>query len=350
MLAAIAMAASAVVLLTSLAHTRFGLYFDDLGELVVAVVAAGAALWRSRSAGSRQLRRAWILIALAAMSWAVGEALWSWFELGQGKNPFPSLADVGYLGFPIFAGAALLSYPSEPASRSRHRVLDSLMAVGALGLISWETVLTAVSSHPSGSGLTLGVSLAYPISDLLVLMLVVLTLARAPGNRISLALLGAGCAALVLSDSLFAYLTAVTRYDGGAVDLGWMAAFVLIALAAVARERLADDSPTAWARRFGDSNSLLNYAPVVAALAVTLALAAGGHLLNVYQLAAAAAVVMTMLLRQHVMLRHNAELAAALAGREAAAGPSGIPRRLDRPRQPGALPGPARPCARAAPA
>jgi diguanylate cyclase (GGDEF)-like protein len=310
------MAFSAVVLVTPLAVTPFGLYFDDLGELVAAVVAAGAAFWRSRKVSSPQLRRAWLLIALASASWAIGEALWSWFELGQGKNPFPSFADIGYLGFPVFAGAALLRYPSEDGSRSSHRVLDSLMGVGALALISWETVLTAVSSHPSGSGLTLGVSLAYPISDLLVLVLVVLTLARAPGNRVSLSLVAAGCAALVLSDSLFAYLTAVTRYAGGAVDLGWMAAFVLLALAAVARERPALPSTASSARQFGGRTSLFYYAPVVAALVVTLALAAGGHLLNVYQLACAAAVMMTMLLRQHLMLRHNAELTSALAGRE----------------------------------
>ncbi len=310
------MVVSAVVLLSPLAPTRFGFYFDDLGELVAAAVAAGAALWRSRSAPSPKLRRSWLLMALASASWTVGEGLWSWFELGQGKDPFPSVADIGYLGFPVFAGAALLSYPtSSDAASGRNRMLDSLMGIGALGLISWETVLTAVSSNPAGSGLSLGVSLAYPMSDLLVLTLVILTLARAPGSKVALTLMAAGCASLVLSDSLFAYLTAKTSYNGGAVDLGWMAAFVLLALAAVARERPGDTmSPTA--RLIRDRTSLLTYAPVVAALGVTLALGAGGRLLNVYQQACAAAVVMTMLLRQYLMLRRNAKLTAALAGRE----------------------------------
>ncbi len=315
-LAIVTMAVSAAVLLSPLAPSRFGFYFDDLGELVVAVVAAGAALWRSRSLTPPRLRRAWLLMAFASASWAVGEALWSWFELGQGKNPFPSVADIGYLGFPILASAALLSYPASPgATGGRNRMLDSLMGIGALGLISWETVLTAVSSSPAGGGLSLGVSLAYPISDLVILTLVILTLARAPGSKVSLMLMGAGCASLVLSDSLFAYLTARTSYRGGAVDLGWMAAFVLLALAAVARERPEDNvSPTA--RLIRDRTSLLTYAPVVAALGVTLALGAGGHLLNVYQQACAAAVIMIMLLRQYVMLRSNAELTSALAGRE----------------------------------
>ena len=45
------MAVSAVVLLTPLALTPFGFYFDDLGELAAALVAAAAAFWRSRHGG-----------------------------------------------------------------------------------------------------------------------------------------------------------------------------------------------------------------------------------------------------------------------------------------------------------
>ena len=157
LVAAGVMVVSAVVLLTPLSATRFGWYFDDLGELAAALVAAAAAYWRSRNAAQPQLRRSWRLMAVGCGCWAVGEALWSWFELGQGRDPFPSLADVGYLGFPLAAGAALLCYPGEAgASRGGRRVLDSLMAVGALGLISWETVLTAVSGAPADSGLRSG--------------------------------------------------------------------------------------------------------------------------------------------------------------------------------------------------
>ena len=255
-------------------------------------------------------------MALASASWTVGEALWSWFELGEHKNPFPSVSDIGYLGFPIAASVALLCYPASPgASRGGQRLLDSLMAVVSLGLISWETVLSAVSGAPADSGLTFWVSLAYPITDLLVLMLVVLTVARAPGNKLSLSLMAAGCGALAVSDSLFAYLTATTGYTGGAVDIGWMAAFVLLALAAAASDR-PRDMVFAAPRHVGDRASLLNYTPVIAALAVTLALSAVGHAPTFGQLAVAALIIMVMLTRQYLMLRRNAELAVALARRE----------------------------------
>ncbi|HEX4432038.1 MAG TPA: EAL domain-containing protein [Frankiaceae bacterium] len=318
-LAGVTLAVSAIVLLTPIASTRFGWYFDDLGALAVSLVAAAGAIWRSRKASHRALRRSWMLMALGCSSWAIGEALWCWFELGQDKNPFPSVADVGYLGFPLAAGAALLCYPaSQGFARSGQRILDSLMAVGSLGLISWETVLRAVSGSPADSAFAFSVSLAYPVTDLVVLMLVVLTLARAPGSKLSLALMAGGCTALAVSDSLFAYLTATTGYSGGAVDLGWIAAFVLLALASVAPEpsTASDPRPDAEPLVQG-SASLLNYVPVIAAVAVTLGLAAAGHSPTVIQLGVAASIIAVMLLRQYLTLRRNAELATALAGREA---------------------------------
>ena len=87
-LAVAVMAVSAVVLVTPLALTPFGLYFDDLGELVAALIAAAAAFWRSRQAGSPKLRRAWLLIALASASWAVGEALVVVVRARSGQGSF----------------------------------------------------------------------------------------------------------------------------------------------------------------------------------------------------------------------------------------------------------------------
>ncbi|HEX4017788.1 MAG TPA: EAL domain-containing protein [Frankiaceae bacterium] len=318
-LAAFTMIVSAVVLLSPIASTRFGWYFDDLGALAVSAGAAVGAIWRSRRSSNRALRRSWILIAIGCSSWAIGEALWCWFELGQGKDPFPSVADIGYLGFPLAAGAALLCYPaSQGFPRSGQRMLDSLVAVGSLGLISWETVLRAVSGSPADSAFAFTISLTYPLTDLVVLMLVVLTLARAPGSKLALALIAAGCASLAVSDSLFAYLTATTGYTGGAVDLGWIAAFVLLGLASVAPDRSPSTGPLTEADKIRESQaSLLNYLPVIAAVGVTLALAAAGHAPTVLQLGVAASIISVMLLRQYLASRRNAELATALARREA---------------------------------
>ena len=320
MLAAAVMAVSTTILAGPWSGTTFGWYFDDLTELVVAAVASGCAARRAATSADRALRRSWRWMAIACASWALGEAIWSWLELARGQYPFPSIADIGYLGFPVFACAALLAYPTAGSvSGSGKRVLDALMVIGSLALVSWETVLGAVFRGAPDGFLTQVVTLAYPLSDLLVLALVVLTMTKARSDRLSLLLTTIGCAALVVSDSVFAYLTATTGYDGGAVDLGWMAAFVMIALAAVCRERrpseLLHERVTSAATELARP-SYLPYVPVAAALATTLGLAMAGQDPSVSQLALAVAIVGLLLSRQYLTLRRNHELSSQLANRE----------------------------------
>ena len=54
----------------------------------------------------------WRLLGASALSWASGQAAWTWYESVLGREvPFPSLADVGYLVAVPLAAAALLSVP-----------------------------------------------------------------------------------------------------------------------------------------------------------------------------------------------------------------------------------------------
>jgi diguanylate cyclase (GGDEF)-like protein len=316
--AAAVITAAAIVLLTPIANTRFGWWFDDVGDLVVAAVAAACCGWRAvRSRGRSRL--VWLVVSLACASWAAGEAAWCWFELIRGIDPFPSVADIGYLGFPVLVCVALMLYPAgDGTTGKRRRALDTAMTISAMALISWETVLGAVAkTSTDGSTLTDALSLAYPVTDLAVLVLTVLTLARARGGRWSLGLMAAGVVALSFSDSLFGYLTAVSSYSGGAVDLGWFAAFLLLTLAPLAGRSGSRDPNDAHGDRRPLRPALLTYAPLTAALVVTVVLAATGHRPSDGQLLLATAVVAILLVRQYLTARENARLANDLANREA---------------------------------
>ena len=327
--AAVVIAAFAVILLTSLNATRFGWYFDDIGLGVLAATASLCA-WRRARRASAQERRSWLLLALACASWAAGEVWWCWLELGRGQDPFPSLADIGYLGFPVAAAAALLAYPVVASTRNRQRVvLDALLATSALALISWETVLDALLRQPHENNLAFAVSFVYPITDVMVVALVVITIANSRTDIVALSLTAAGCGALAVSDSLFGYLTAVNAYSGGAADLGYVVAFVLLALAALHRdeERFSAVPPGSGKRRRREAASALRptperasfwpYIPVIAGAATTLASAATGHPPTTSQLSLAAVVVGLVLVRQYLTMHSNNELAEALAAREA---------------------------------
>ncbi len=70
--------------------------------------------------------------AAGAAAWSI----WTWYESVLGREvPFPSLADVGYLGAVPFAAAALITLPNgvrRPLAGRVRTVIDGLMIAGSL--------------------------------------------------------------------------------------------------------------------------------------------------------------------------------------------------------------------------
>ena len=241
--------------------------FDDIGEFVIAFLAAAACAYTAVRHQGRT-RVAWALMALSAFAWGAGEVAWSYFELLKGQQvPFPSLADLGYLTAMPFAIAAVLCFPAAPsrAVSLARTVLDGMLIAGSFLIISWATVLGAV--YRAGSDGLVGslIGLAYPIGDVLIGTMVVILAARAPRvTRLPLYLLACGLVANLLADSGFFYLTATSQYGAGnAIDVGWAAGYLLIAIAAfcaVSTPALPAEAEGPLGRR----GLLLPYLPVAA--------------------------------------------------------------------------------------
>ena len=231
--------------------TRFTSGLDDVVELVAAAIAAGACILVAERR-TPHLRRAWRWIGASALCWAVGEAIWTWYDLVVdpvvGQVPFPSAADVFFLlALPLAVIGVLLfpNAPREQVSRARS-ILDGVIVAGSLLFVSWTTTLGTVYRNGTGSVLAQSVGLAYPIGDVVIATVALIVIARGSGaRRTALGLIVAGLLCLTISDSSFAYLTEVGTFGfGNAVDTGWVAGYLLIALAALWPEDLApDESP-----------------------------------------------------------------------------------------------------------
>src|SRR2546430_14242705 len=66
---------------------------DDIGESVIAFVAAGACAFTAVRHRGRT-RAAWALMSLSAVAWGAGELAWLYHELINGQRvPVPALAD-----------------------------------------------------------------------------------------------------------------------------------------------------------------------------------------------------------------------------------------------------------------
>jgi diguanylate cyclase (GGDEF)-like protein len=288
---------------------------DDLLELGSAQLAAGSCGLAACGAQGR-LRIGWAALAAACASWSVGEAIWSVYELALHRDtPFPSFADVGFLLFPVGACVALLVFPARATRSDRRRMaFDGLTAACAIALVSWSTALGAVYSTSTGSLLAKAVGLAYPVSDIALLIVCVLVLSRASGHRRALALVAAGLALMAVADSAFAWATAQGSYDGGALlNLGWYAAFGLLALAPMMPGALTaapeDDRETV-------AGSLLPYLPLTAAVLVETYRYATGHHPSVLETVLCAVLMALVLGRQALTGRDNRQLALRLTQRE----------------------------------
>ena len=293
----------------------------DLSALASSAMAAGCGAWRAvHSVGRR--RRAWTALSAALTCWAIGDAIWAWLD-ATGQDPFPSVADIAYLAFGPLTCVGLLLLPVRgPRTHHLQGVLDALATTGALVLVSWMTALgAAVRAAEAVHPLASAVSVAYPVLDVLVTVLAVLTLARAPAGRprLPLALLVAGLVLNSIADSGFVYLTTATAgYEPGTVlDVIWSLGLGCLALAALLDHHGVD---TPRAPNAGEvvlpSGGLVPYVPIGVALAVVVVVEVTGTDPGPGGEVGALALVVLLLARQYLTLRQNTLLATRLAARE----------------------------------
>ena len=153
---------------------------------------------------------------------------------GGGSLPFPSLADLGYLGFyPLMLAALAVAVRRHVLGLGSSVWLDC--AVGSLGAATVLAVLLGPvlgSALISSSELAIVVAVAFPMFDL-VLVAAVAGVAvlggRHLGNRLLLLL--AGLMVFAAADVVYALQVAANTYVVGTVlDAGWAIGLVLLVL------------------------------------------------------------------------------------------------------------------------
>ncbi len=234
--------AFSAALITQWGGAAVSLQVSQVGLLVIAAFAVVCGATAARSAEGRQ-RQAWICMTVGMAGWTVGAALWIYYLSIADRSPFPSLADAGYLMFPVGAAFAMVLFPVGYSGHSRARfLLDGFIVAGALFEISWVFVLRSIFESEGTRSFTLALAVAYPVSDIVVATIAIMVLARArTGRRSTLAMLAGGVVFMAFSDSAFAYLSAQGVYmTGHVVDIGWAIAFLTFGMAALLSRRAPD--------------------------------------------------------------------------------------------------------------
>jgi diguanylate cyclase len=229
----------AVLVALYAAHQGLGLggrgvdgFFDDWindGLLWCAAVAClVGALRASRS------RVAWLLVALALASWAVGDTIWSIRFGHAAAPPSTSISDVFWLAwYPLIVAALALLVRDRVPGFELHRWIDGV-AVMLLVATPWVALfLQPVAEHSSASGLAVVLDFAYPLGDAVLvgaILGVFAVMAWRPG-RMWLAL-GVALTVMGVADAVNSVQALGHSHDRGVYDAAWAGAAILVAYAA----------------------------------------------------------------------------------------------------------------------
>src|ERR1700730_4451135 len=324
-----ATAAFGILVTIHVGNSEGWIAFEDLGEPLAALIAALACASRARrdrreavaaEDPGRGVWRAWRLLAWGMGVWAVGHGVQSVCELGFGlsRKP-PSLLDAAPLISSVLVIGCLLYMVSTPAGRLSHvrGAAEGLLIATGCFLISWCAVIAAVFASSEASVSAQIINLAYPVLDAIALSGVLFVAARGK-ERVppGLGLLGLGIACIAIADSAYWYLSARNPSFPrvSPIDVGWLAGFLAITMAAAQRPGTRE-----WMRRLAAGRVVPGLPTLPAALGIATALVSWltGRSLGPpgVLLAISAALVLLALLLQLIVVYENNALTTHLERR-----------------------------------
>jgi diguanylate cyclase (GGDEF)-like protein len=256
---------------------------SDLAFLPMGLLAAWHT-WRvgANRALAGRARLAWRLISLALLAYTAGDAIWSYYELRLGTEPFPSPADAGYLLFYPLMLAGLLAFPHAPVGRSAQIKFWLDITTVLLGgwMIVWYFVLGPTALVADADPTVVVLSTAYPIGDLILVFGTAALLLRQPGgsSRLAFGILGGGIVCFLVADLSFGYLSLLEAYEAGSgPDIYWMLAPWFIAAAAQFQNWRASLTPAVERRETEEMESVSPLPYVAVVLGYALLFVAGRY-------------------------------------------------------------------------
>jgi diguanylate cyclase (GGDEF)-like protein len=207
---------------------------DAIGRWAYDAVVLGAAvIVLARAAVMPGERRAWLALGAGLLLWAFGQTYYSTVLYYASPAPFPSPSDALFLAFyPASYLALVLLLGTRVAQLDPLAWVDGLIGALAIAAIVAALIFPPVVAALGGSALGIGVSLAYPCADLVLLGLLVGGFATSRWRSDATLLLIAG-ALLLFGGSDVVYLSVLGQSTEALnlASVGWPLAFLMLAAA-----------------------------------------------------------------------------------------------------------------------
>jgi diguanylate cyclase (GGDEF)-like protein/putative nucleotidyltransferase with HDIG domain len=208
---------------------------SNLLQVLAAGFAGGSGLWYAIFGNHSHQTRRWgyFCVGLGAALWATGQVMFTYYVIVN-IEPFPSLADVPFLGaYPcLIAGVALL-FGSMPIAGRARVLLDSAIAASSLGVIAWY--FWAGPKWADSGQQTVGklLSVAYPLCDVVFFFSALVLYNGAATTSVlrrSSIFLCSGAAFVATTDTIWNYYILDENFNASKwFDSGWVIGFILIA-------------------------------------------------------------------------------------------------------------------------
>jgi diguanylate cyclase (GGDEF)-like protein len=216
--------------------------YDAIGASAIVLALAGIRRHRPERMAP------WLLLAFGQALFVAGDLAWNWYEI-IGEDPFPSIADVLYLGgYPFMALGLFLLIRRRLAGGDRGGLVDAAILTTAVAILSWTFLIQPQVVVADIDPLSLAISLAYPLADLLLIG-VALGLVTTPGARtVSFRLLMLSLVLLLVADHVYALQVLDGSYVSGSwIDTIYLVSYLAFGAAALhpSMRRLTDPHPVA---------------------------------------------------------------------------------------------------------
>lgn len=206
----------------------FEVWLNDVLLWATAVVCLTGALKQTRG------RAAWLIVAVALTSWAIGDTIWSVRFGVQPRAPLTSVSDVFWLAwYPLVIAALVLLVRDRVPGFDLHRWIDGV-AVTLVVATPWVALfLQPALAHAHVSSFARALDFIYPLGDAILFgatLGVFALMAWRPGRM--WLVLGVALMVMALADAAYSVHASGSVHDHGIYDAAWVAGAALVAFAA----------------------------------------------------------------------------------------------------------------------
>jgi diguanylate cyclase (GGDEF)-like protein/PAS domain S-box-containing protein len=207
-----------------------GVIFNLIGVSSAVAMVAGVRLHQPSTPN------AWYLFGTGHALFVIGDIFYySASSLLDIEIPFPSAGDVFYLSvYPALVAGLLILVQRRNPRGDRAGLIDALIISTSLALMAWVFLMAPYAHDPALTFVQKVVSIAYPGMDVLLLAVAVRLSVDNGTRRPALFLVIGSIVALLTADAALGLLTLQGGYEeGGLLDIGWAAYYLLWGAAAL---------------------------------------------------------------------------------------------------------------------